>query len=430
MTTPLQAPSSEATTSIDSLLDLLKEKGKVDLNTVSISLGIGPKIIEGWAKVLENGKLIKISYEVGKMYLELLGTGAATDQGKSAEIMTEAQKSVLQNEMEVEKITLDRFSTNLDELSSTVAGMENLYKQKLPNIQKLFSELDGLSAPIARKTKELDEVQKSAESYFGQLDKRVDSIFEKVTSMEGRSAGATLRQKEESLRATFAKAEEAKAALVDLEDTKQALYSKISSDIDRQVKEFKAGLKGSVAQVYTELKADAAESVAVDREIKAELAKMSKTTAEVEKLKKDTEGARADLIGSRNIFKDKYQKIIDDVSKSSKAVEQKYMAAQSQLAEMKAALGEVAHLHDSIVGARAELSAIQTSIEASKASVQSILETLRTMDTLKNMGQMEKAKVVEELSRKAMGTRAKRDRIKKSLKETSTALKSQSEGKR
>ena len=66
-------------------------------------------------------------------------------QEKGEVIKTEAQRYTLQNEMEVEKITLDKFSKNLEDLSASVAGMESLYRQKLPNIQKLFTEVDTIS---------------------------------------------------------------------------------------------------------------------------------------------------------------------------------------------------------------------------------------------------------------------------------------------
>jgi hypothetical protein len=61
---------ASAKTTIDSLLDLLRTRGRTELNSVAAKLNIDPRIIENWAKVLENGNLIKISYEVGKMYLE------------------------------------------------------------------------------------------------------------------------------------------------------------------------------------------------------------------------------------------------------------------------------------------------------------------------------------------------------------------------
>jgi len=60
--------------------------------------------------------------------------------------------------------------------------------------------------------------------------------------------------------------------------------------------------------------------------------------------------------------------------------------------------------------------------------VDSILETLKMLDTLKNVGQPEKARAVAELSRKALGAKVKGESIKSDLKKASSAIKGQSEG--
>ena len=285
-------PSSEAKTSIDSLIELLNTKGKMDLNSIAITLDVSPTILEEWAKVLENGKLIKISYEVGKMYLEPLAVGTGTELGKSAALKTEVQRSILQSEMEMEKITLDKFSKTLDELSMNTAAMEALYKQKLPSVQKLFVQLDSMSAPMAQKTKELETAQKSAESYFGQLDKKIDALYVKIDALENSTAGKALKEREAMLKNALSRADTAKAALLDLEDTRQALYGKISSDIDRQIKEFKTALKTSLDQIYKDLRADASEATIIRQADTGRAAPTAKIASEAVTLKKEAEAAR------------------------------------------------------------------------------------------------------------------------------------------
>ncbi len=418
-------PTPEAKTSIDSLLELLKEKGKVDLNTVSITLGVSPTIIEEWAKVLENGKLIRVSYEVGKMYLE--PRSEAGEQERNTNVKADAQKSTLQNEMDVEKITLDKYSKNLEELSTTVAGMDALYKQKLPNIQKLFSELDSVSAPMAKKTKELDATMRSAESYFNQLDKKVDDLYVKVNTLAGSNIERALKQKEETLKVALSRADTAKATLMDIEDTKQALYGKISSDIDSQVREFKGALKASIEQIYNELKADAAEAITVDKEIRTELAETSKITAEADRLRKEVETSKTNLLNSRKSFKDQYQRTVDEINQISGSVMQKYEKAQGDLGELKASLGEVSKVHDSIGKAKADIAEIQKSISTSREAVDSISDALRLLDSAKNMDSGQKAKAVSELSKKSLAARLKGERIKRSLKEVGSSLKQDSD---
>ena len=68
---PKESPSArEAKTTIDSMVELLKMKGRMDLNSVAMALGLASSVVEGWAKVLEAGGVVKITYEVGRMYIE------------------------------------------------------------------------------------------------------------------------------------------------------------------------------------------------------------------------------------------------------------------------------------------------------------------------------------------------------------------------
>lgn len=420
----------EAKTSIDSLLELLKEKGKTDLNTVSISLGVSPTIVEEWAKVLENGKLIRVSYEVGKMYLEpLTDPSEAGDRSRTAIIKTDAQKAALLNEMEVENITLDKYSKNLEDLSATVVGMENIYRQKLPSIQKIFSELDNMSAPMAKKTKELEATKTSAESYFSQLDKKVDELYVKVNALETSNVERAIKQKEEMLKIALTRADAARSTLIDLEDTKGVLYQKISWDIDQQVKEFKAGLRAQIDQIYGELKADAAEAVSIDKEIRTELAETSKIANEAQKLQKDAEAARVALLSSRNLFKDKYAKTVDEIEATANTLTQKYSQGQLQLNALKESMGDVSKLHDTVENTKIELDTIRKQIEISKQIVSSIVDQLKALDTAKNMDATTKAKAVSELSKQSLGARLKGEKIKRSIKETTTSIQGQSQSK-
>jgi myosin heavy subunit len=418
-------PTHEAHTSIDSLLELLKEKGKADLNTISITLGVSPTIVEEWARVLENGKLIRVSYEVGKMYLEPVTE--TVEQGRTASIKVDAQRSALQNEMEVERITLDKYDKNLQDLSTTVAGMEALYKQRLPNIQKLFADLDAAAAPMAKKTKEMEETRKMAESYFSQLDKKVDELYNKMNSMEGANVERMLKQKEETLKVALSRADAAKATLLDLEDTKQALYTKLSNDIDQQVKDFKAGLKASINQIYAELKTDAADAVNVDREIKTELVETSKIANEAERMRKETDSSRNALMTARNGFKDKYAKTADEIEKAANTVTQRYTSAQQQLNELKASIGEVSKLHDSLQGTKGEIEAIQKQISIQKTSVDGIIDTLRTLNATKELDPGQKAKAMNELNKKSLSARLKGEKINRSINEVETSLHDQAE---
>jgi hypothetical protein len=46
----------QATTTIDSMVELIKAKGKIDVYpSIAVALDISPAVVEDWARVLESG---------------------------------------------------------------------------------------------------------------------------------------------------------------------------------------------------------------------------------------------------------------------------------------------------------------------------------------------------------------------------------------
>src|SRR5271170_5516673 len=117
-----QNPEIEETrTSIDTLLELLKVKGKSELNGVAVALDVDPRIVENWAKVLEAGNLIKISYKVGKMYLEPMNL--KPEQQLDMKTKTDVTKFILEEDIAIERISLEKFSKNIEELNKSIGSM-------------------------------------------------------------------------------------------------------------------------------------------------------------------------------------------------------------------------------------------------------------------------------------------------------------------
>ena len=69
--------SRETETDIDLLLEMLKKYGKSDLTNISIKLGVSPTIVESWVRILESGRLVRVTHELGKMYIRLIPNDSA-----------------------------------------------------------------------------------------------------------------------------------------------------------------------------------------------------------------------------------------------------------------------------------------------------------------------------------------------------------------
>ena len=113
----------ETKTSIDSLLDLLNKYGRRDLTSIAVELGISPAIVESWVKILESGKLVRITYEMGKMYVSPSGKDGTEEE---VTVKSEVTKSAIENEVELDKLILDKFSEKVQRLSSITNNMPTI----------------------------------------------------------------------------------------------------------------------------------------------------------------------------------------------------------------------------------------------------------------------------------------------------------------
>ena len=137
-----RAPTAETKTTIDSLLDLIKKKGRIDLNRASAELNTSPNVIEGWAKVLEEGKLIKISYEVGRMFMELPEGRTASEQLMKQK--AEVEMNNARNLLTTQTIKLGNLSDSLSKLKVQFSAVDELYRKALPDVHKRLAEINSI----------------------------------------------------------------------------------------------------------------------------------------------------------------------------------------------------------------------------------------------------------------------------------------------
>jgi len=58
-------------TGVDSFLRLLNEKKRIELNDAAKELKLAPNQLKDWAMVLEENGVIKIDYQLTKIYLSV-----------------------------------------------------------------------------------------------------------------------------------------------------------------------------------------------------------------------------------------------------------------------------------------------------------------------------------------------------------------------
>ena len=129
-------------TGVDSLVKLVRERGKVELREASVELGISQGVIEEWAKVLEREGVVKIDYQFTKIFLTIPTSEKSEAQKKAREI-TEMQVTMAR-EVESQVKRLERVGRELDEMRDEFIGVSKVFEDKMAAIRQKVRELDAL----------------------------------------------------------------------------------------------------------------------------------------------------------------------------------------------------------------------------------------------------------------------------------------------
>ncbi len=406
-------PSPETTTNIDSLLETLKSRGRRELTGLSVELGVSPNILESWAKVLEEAKLIKVSYEVGKMYLEPINIAPGEQQ--AVRVKVEAQKFAVQNKMELERVSMDNFSKALDALSANVSGMEALYKQKLPNVQEMFNELDRLYEPIEQKANAFLRMQKSSEEYMAQMSRKMEELNARASITSSDDAFAELKHRLEELSVMLKRAEAARESMHELEDTKHAFYQSLEAEADARTMEFKQKIRKSLDDIYTGLKSEGSDAESVVRAIREQQAEAARLAREVNEVKRDTEAARRALSSAIIGFRDRRQRALDEMKAISTGFNSKYKLMSESVKAIKAAFGSISEIDEQIKASKAAIAGLVSDVAEARKEVNLIMEELHALDSDKEMPMYKKAKAMDELESHADKAEAIGNKIKRGI---------------
>ena len=188
-----QKSNTEARTTIDTMLELIRSKGRIDLNSIASTLGIAPSVVEGWAKVLESGNLIKISYEVGKMFLSPMEL--SKDELQALESKTEQQKFIMSEELDADLISTEKLEQSLREIESNISGFEQKLQKESPETRKRIEELSKMYAQMRSYQSNIDKIKKGISSDYDDMEKKFNDVLAKlgkVSEQEQKAKGVNL----------------------------------------------------------------------------------------------------------------------------------------------------------------------------------------------------------------------------------------------
>ena len=404
-TVPEPEGDDQATTKIDALYEYIKKHGKSDITTVASSIGVAPNIIEGWAKVLENGRLVKISYAVGKMYVELEKRSAEEEETmqKKVEMQLESEDSLLSSQA----IELDKFSKDLNALREDTKKATEVYSKVLPDVHKLFDEIDKAYKSIEREKNEMENTRKSSEKVYSEISAKIDETLAKISYFSSdefnvRSAGIN-----DAIGKTIKGAQDIEKTLVEIHKGKDVELAAIDNEITQRANEIKRQIKEANDVMSKELSAYRSGLEKTYRDIEKDAKSAKETLREVENFKRHKDMVLKELNDAKSNFKDKYEKLNKEFDVEGAVFNKKYDEISTKMTSIREGFGKAGEIDAKIRSVEESVSDIEKEIKKAKNDIMKLHEQVTVLQRMKNMPIEKKVESVAALGEKRKESRKK-----------------------
>lgn len=227
-----------ATTSIDQLAQYLREHGETEITKLASVFRVDTKVIEHWCSILESANIAKLTNKMGTVYAGPMEI--PKEEVKTFKSFVEVKASTLESDLRTREVVLSQLEQNITSLSKLVSDAQKIYKEKSPEIKRVFDDLDALyrkaKADYDKVKGYMDYVTKSSEA----VNKTLDSLMNKIGAVPSVDVNA----------------EEARKKLKDVKDKVALAKSGISElrksfndEINRQKKDIDIILGSTAAEI-------------------------------------------------------------------------------------------------------------------------------------------------------------------------------------
>jgi chromosome segregation ATPase len=167
-------------TGVDSLIRLIKEKKRIELTMVSKLLNLPASTIEDWAHILEEEGIIKIDYQLTKVYF--VWAEATVDEIERERGVFTARKGAVSEQVKKAQGVQEEGAKDLQAYAADMEKISSMFSQKFARLEQLSVQLDETSKKRGTSTKVSEE--------------KLDALFSKISEVESSMKQLTTQLKE------------------------------------------------------------------------------------------------------------------------------------------------------------------------------------------------------------------------------------------
>ncbi len=384
----------EARTTIDTMLELIRSKQRIDLNSVASSLGIAPSVVEGWAKVLESGNLIKISYEMGKMFLSPMSL--SKEDLQTLESQTTQKTYILSEELESEILNTKKLEDALRDISSNIASFGQKLQKESPEAHKKVEELSKLYSEMRSYQSHIDSIKKGIGSDYDDMEKRFNELLKKLADVTEQEQKAKSVAPETIMNSLDA----AKSTLKEIETVKINVSHSLEAtrkDLENQIKQENIRLNEIIKQSHEQLEG-------AYKELEKESGTYKSNIKEIKDLQLHEEQLSKKLNQEHSEFNANYSKLEQSLKEAIAKFTPKYEEALSKLNDTMANAGSVGEIIKNIGDITYQVSDLEPKISKYRQELQRIKDQADAIAAARNLSAVQKDEKINDLKNKSDST--------------------------
>lgn len=390
--------ADEQRTTIDSLLELLSEKGRLELNAIALDLKTPPTIVEEWSKILEKGGLVKITYELGRMYVS--SSEVAPGEAKSAEARLKIQQEALDSELETNLIKLQDVSTKLDTLKASGSDVNKLYSEKMPEIRSRLNELNNIYAQVQKQQSSVFSMRDGLERDYESLNKKATEMLAKLSTIESGSLAGSMDDAVKRVEQVFEESKKLETLSETMRSNKDKRFDEVRSELDAQVKRIRADMEKQRGDAAAQLGDYTREIRSASELLKERIKEAKAVLAEVDGFRREQEKEKKALNDSLKRFNDAYAKGHQEMADGARMLGQSSSIVLEGITNLKNAFGDSSKFYDVIYEIQSSSAEIEKRIQADREQIRKLKQDLSAI----NVGEQtlrERVKRISDVSKKA-----------------------------
>ncbi len=408
----VDVPTGETKTTIDSLMDLLIKKGRMDSSSIALALGVDPNIVESWSKVLEGGGLVKITYEMGKMYVEPLNLSKEEQEVLQKKIENEIE--IVQQDLASQSINLDQFTEALKNINVNISQLQELYRSSLPGIEELLSQINKFNSIASESSRHFEDLQKKAESTYTEISKQADELIKKINLLSSTAFDRSIEENHAKIGNLLKEVDEGSAAIKAIEESTAEAFKVLVKNIDTQAEEIRKQAIEKNEMVLRQLKQGYVELESIAKAMKGKSEEIKDLENSLKEFKAHREGALRTLEMEKTQITDAYSKIHTTLESNKVQVDRVTKELIEKISALKSSFGEVSSIDDKIREVSKEVGDIGKQVEETKKEVSELSAQLAALKK-SNASLLEKSRMIGELSAESKRTEKKAKNIREKL---------------